>query len=262
MNTEKKDGYKMKVTAICNLKGGVAKTTTAINMAAILAADYDKTVLVIDGDSQCNTTEFLTGENLDLGTLADGLRNGASSIFLRKSNVKGVDLVPGDESLMDLDLSKVEVGSIKIHCLSELKGKYFDKYDFCIIDCPPAFNAAAAAALLAADDVVIPIKLDAFSLRGMSNLMRQIQNMRQLNPSLKIAGLLPTMSYKSANIQDSIDTLRAHGLPVFSAIRRTPKVDDMTFSQRPIIESSPRSAAALDYRQFVTEYVGGENNGL
>lgn len=246
----------MTVTAICNLKGGVAKTTTAINMAAILA-EFGKRVLVIDGDSQCNTTEFLGEDGLDVGTLADGLRGGEKSLFPHPSNVKGVDLLPGDESLMDLDLSKVEAGSVHVECLLDLKRKRGDQYDICIIDCPPAFNAAAAAALLAADDVIIPIKLDAFSLRGMSNLMRQIKNMRKLNPALRVAGLLPTMSYSSDNIRESIETLKANGLRVFSPIRRTPKVDDMTFSQRPIIETSPRSSAARDYRRFVAEYMGG-----
>ena len=69
-----------------------------------------------------------------------------------------------------------------------------------IIDCPPAFNAASAAALVAADEVIIPIKLDAFSLRGMANIMQQVSNMRKINDSLTVAGILPTMWYKSDNI--------------------------------------------------------------
>ena len=137
-------------------------------------------------------------------------------------------------------------------------------YDYVLIDCPPAFNAACAAALLAADDVIIPIKLDAFSLRGMANLMRQIQNMRQINPRLRLAGLLPTMIYKSDKIADALEVLRASKLFVFPGIRKTNKVDDMTFAQRPLIESSPKSAACVDYRRFVKIYVGqegGANNG-
>ena len=109
--------------------------------------------------------------------------------------------------------------------------------------------------------MVIPIKLDAFSLRGMSNLMRQIGNMRKINKNLRLAGLLPTMCYKSESISDAMDQLRSSNLPVFSPIRRTAKVDDMTFAQEPLIVSSPKSAACVDYRRFVKEYMGGEQNG-
>lgn len=255
----------MRTTAILNLKGGVAKTTTAVNLAAILAKDRHKKVLVIDADAQCNLSEFLGRDRhaTDLFTLADALRDKRRRIpspaadAIQHSKLAGVDLIPADESLMDLDLSKVEADSVNVRCLRELKAEIEDEYDFVLIDCPPAFNAAAAAALLAADDVVIPIKLDAFSLRGMANLTRQIANMRKLNPTLRVAGLLPTMLYRSEQITASLAALRASKLPVYSGIRKTAKVDDMTYSQRPLIESSPKSAAAVDYRRFVTEYLGG-----
>ena len=122
---------------------------------------------------------------------------------------------------------------------------------------------AAAAALLAADDVIIPIKLDAFSLRGMANLARQVQNMQQINPKLRIAGLLPTMVYRSEQIRKALEILRLSDFNVYRPIRKTGKVDDMTWAQRPLIESSPRSAACVDYRRFVQSYVreGGANRG-
>lgn len=135
-------------------------------------------------------------------------------------------------------------------------------YDVCLVDCPPAFNAASAAALIAADDVIIPIKLDAFSLRGMTCLLRQISNMKKINPALRLAGCLPTMYYNSPTILAAEETLRASGIPVFSPIRRTDKVDEMTFAQDPLPDFSPRSSAARDYRKFVKEYVDGrKKNG-
>ena len=120
---------------------------------------------------------------------------------------------------------------------------------------PPAFNAASAAALLAADEVIIPIKLDAFAIRGMVNLMRQIENMKQINPRLKVAGCLPTMWYKSDTMNMAETALRSTGLPVFPHIRRTDKVDEMTFAQEPLMISSPKSAAGVDYRRFVKAYL-------
>ena len=254
----------IRTTAIVNLKGGVAKTTTAINMAAILAKDHRKRVLIIDGDSQCNTTEFFGAESnqMNLATILRGAHlfvepDDYAASCIQHTEYNNLDILPGDETLMDMDLSKVEQGTVNSNVLRYLVEKVKDRYDVILIDCPPAFNAASAAALVAADDVIIPIKLDAFSIRGMSNLMRQIKNMRRINPRLQLSGVLPTMWYKDKEIQAAEDQLKRAGLRVYHHIRRTDKVDKMTFRQQPLLISSPSSAAGVDYRKFVREYVGG-----
>lgn len=264
----------MRTIAVVNLKGGVAKTSTVINVAAVLARDYKQTVLVIDADSQCNTTEFFGGDS-DQGNLAELLRytKGSTEAFLlpeemalaavQESTFEGVDLICGDDSLMDLDLSKVEGDEVNVTVLRDLR-RYLDSlsdadedcYDWVLVDCPPAFNAASAAALLMADEVLIPIKLDAFALRGMTNLIRQIDNMRKINPALKLLGCLPTMWYKSPRTEEAERILRESGLPIFGHIRRTDKVDEMTYIQEPLLVTSPRSAAGVDYRKFVRELTG------
>ena len=254
----------MRTTAILNLKGGVAKTTTAVNMAAILARDYQSRVLLIDADSQCNTTEFFGADPTD-GNLAGLLRHAKGNTdpvilaadCVQHTRFPNVDILPGDESLMDMDLSQVKLGTANANILRALAEVVAGMYDYILIDCPPAFNAASAAALIAADDVIIPIKLDAFSLRGMGNLMRQIKNMRQINPKLRLAGCLPTMWYRNSQITDAETQLRHAGLPVFHHIRRSDKVDDMTFRQDPLLVTSPNSGAGVDYRRFVAEYVKG-----
>lgn len=255
----------MRTLAICNLKGGVAKTTTAINTAAILAHDWKKKVLIIDADSQCNCTEFLQRDSVHPRGLSDILRYkgdapaGYAAHAIEHSRIKGVDLICADDSLMDLDLTKVEQGAASaanvIQFVNSLAGA--EMYDWLIIDCPPAFNAASAAALAAVQEVIIPMKIDAFSLRGMGNIMQQISNMRKLNPKLRLSGILPTMWYKSDNIISAEKQLRDSALPVFPHIRRTAKADDMTFAQEPIITCSPKSAAAVDYRQFVESLMKG-----
>lgn len=256
----------MRTIVILNLKGGVAKTATAVNVAAILASDYKQRVLLVDADSQCNSTEFYGGDPAK-GNLAEVLRSGNhedAAWGIQSTRFTGVDLLAGDESLMDLDLTKVELQDVRATVLRDMVQSLdsMHLYDWVLVDCPPAFNAASAAALIAADEVIIPIKLDAFSLRGMANLMRQIANMRQINPKLRLGGLLPTMWYRSENIQRAEETLRASGLPVYPHIRRTNKVDDMTFAQEPLLISSPKSAAGKDYRTFVrTLMEGGAVNG-
>lgn len=254
----------MRVTAILNLKGGVAKTVTTVNMAAILARDYKARVLLIDADCQCNCTEFFGGTS-EGGNLADILRlpddypdsEAFCSNCIRSTTVEGVDLIPGDDSLMDLDLSKVELGSVSMSVLLRFVVGTQRRYDYILIDCPPAFNAASAAALVAADDIIIPIKLDAFSLRGMGNLMRQIGNMQKINPRLKLAGILPTMWYRDAQMQEAEATLISAKMPMLPHIRRSDKVDRMTWQQRPLLISSPNSAAGVDYRRCVKAYVEG-----
>lgn len=247
----------MRTTAILNCKGGVAKTTTVLNMAAILARDYQKRVLAADADSQANTTEFLGGVPAGASTMADLLRRCDVNPVIRPSDIPGVSLLGADESLMDLDLSSVRSRKADVMALRNLLTQRCGDFDFCLIDCPPAFNAASAAALLAADDVIIPIKPDAFSLRGMANILRQIRNMQDINPDLTIAGLLPTMVYRSEQIRRALDVLCLSDFRVFPSIRKTPKVDDMTFAQKPLVESSPNSAACVDYRRFVRVYLEG-----
>jgi len=263
----------MRTIAVVNMKGGVGKTATVINVAAVLARDYRQDVLVIDADSQCNTTEFFGGDPTQ-GNLAELLRISADKLhlpaeplgYIQESNFDGVDLLCGADELMDLDLSKVEGQEVNVTVLRDLRQTLLalsdegeDTYDWILVDCPPAFNAASAAALLMADEVLIPIKLDAFSIRGMTNLLHQIKNMRKINPQLRLLGCLPTMWYRSDRTEEAEKVLQSIGLPIFPPIRRTDKVDEMTFIQEPLPVSSPHSAAGIDYRKFVRELVKGES---
>lgn len=307
----------MRTIAICNLKGGVAKTTTAVNLAAILAAERGKNVLVIDADSQANATSFLGGdrEQPGMAALLQGQITEEKPLELQRTNVGGVTLIAGSAELMDLDLTKAGEGTVNVQCLRQLReqlernaaaywrvmgpaardtssgasatfpsrgrqsgpGHGLDAaptadhrkvrlspdgdntqllaaaffglpYDYCLIDCPPAFNAASSAALIAADAVLIPVKLDAFALEGMANLLQQIQNMRRINPQLQVLGVLPVMWYKSESILQAERALRESGLRVLPRIRRSDRVDDMTYAQAPLISCSPRSGPCKDYR--------------
>lgn len=254
----------MRVIAVLNQKGGVAKTTTVINVAHILATEHRKRVLVIDADSQGNSTEFFGGES-QLGNLANILLHDETAYFNSQTTEwPHLEIVPASDRLMELDLSKIQSGTVKVdrlkRSLDDLEGSA--RFDFVLIDCPPAFTASCAAALIAATEVMIPIKLDAFSMRGMANLMAQIQNMKKLNPRLHVAGCLETM-WSGSQADLWADTLlRKSGLPIYaSRIRASKKVGAMTFAGKPLRESSPNCAAAVDYRRLCREIVGGGCNG-
>ena len=257
----------MRTTAILNLKGGVGKTTTAINLATILACNYRKRVLIIDADAQHNTTDFLVHTPLQhISTVTGRLKKDQSDPCTLVNVATGHGSVgysctvcPSNDDLMDLDLTKAGTGELDLNWISNFRfrndgASLADAFDYCIIDCPPAFNAASASALISADDVVIPMKLDAFAISGMANLSQQISNMQRINPKLTVAGILPTMWYKAPAIIEAEKILLSSGLNVFHHIRRSPTVDSMTFSQIPLIDGSPKSGALKDYIQFTREY--------
>ena len=248
-----------------NLKGGTGKTTTAINVAAILAHDYGQRVLLVDCDCQANLTEFVSpqpgSDSAVLGGMADLLRGMACVPVPTK--MKGVKLIAADESLMALDVSSAGNGKADPMALADFLDGVREDFDWVLIDCPPAFSAAAMAALIAADEVLIPMKLDAFGIRGMKNLLEQIRNMRKINAGLSVTGVLPTMRYPSEQTEKAEaelkQALRIYGIPLLHPIRRSGHpVDKMTFSQQPLIKSSPTSGACRDYRMFVGELIGEE----
>ena len=167
----------MKTTAIMNLKGGTGKTVSTINLAAFLAVKHGQRVLLIDADSQGNLTEFVSEKLSDKGTIYD-LLTGKECIALQPTRMRQVDILQADPRLMALDITAAGMGAADQMALKSFLAENADLYDRVLIDCPPAFSAAAAAALIAADDVIIPMKLDAFGIRGMANLLEQIRNMR------------------------------------------------------------------------------------
>ena len=253
----------MRTTAIMNLKGGTAKTVSAINLGAILSKIYGKRVLLIDADSQGNLSEFTLPDPKVLdktpGTAALLQQQDANIV---KTKMEGVWLMVGEPELMGLDISSASGGNVDTMAMADLMNALdeTDRFDHCIIDCPPAFSAAAMAALAAADEVLIPVKLDAFGIRGLASLLQQIRNMKRINPDLEVAGVLPTMYYSTPTQKQAEEDLRsslnALGIKCFHHIRRSPSVDGSTFAQSPLVYFSPKSGACRDYKLAVRELLG------
>ena len=257
----------MKTICVMNLKGGVGKTVTADNMAAILAADHGKRVLLVDADHQGNTSKFFKADQTG-DTLREVLLGAADPYWpgvVQGAGYEGLDILPADITLAELDTGAAQGVGVGLYKLREFLQtvREDDAYDYCVIDMPPAFSFAARAALLAADEVVVPMKLDAFSVDGMAELLRQISAMRKINPALRLGGVLITMWHNVGVICQAEAILRKSAVPVFNTvIRRTDRVDESTFTRQPLNIYSPRSAACVDYRAFVREFLrGGPSNG-
>lgn len=248
----------MKTIAVINMKGGCAKTTTTVNMAHILAKDYGKRVLVIDNDKQGNLSKACGVWSYDSLSLADILTGeaGITEVIQTTQNPL-LNAVPANMHLLTANLMVIkdedrEQATILKNQLEEVA----DTYDYCIIDCPPDINISVINALVAADEVIIPIKIDGYAFDGMDELEEQINNAKQLNPKLKLRGCLVTMFYNRDVCRQGEEWLQNQRYPVFKThIRRTEKADEVTFTNESLMEYSPRSGAARDYKAFVKEYL-------
>lgn len=258
----------MRTTVILNCKGGVGKTISTINIAAELAA-RGKRVVCADADPQCNLTNFyLNGAEEEYTTLYDVL-TGKHEPYYEDwilDAAEGIKLIPGSMDLILADVTALKGGSIKLTALRELAEVLAedDAADHMIIDCPPSFTAASTAALAAADDVIIPMKLDAFSLKGVGELLRQVSGMREVNPDIRVAGVLITQFDGTTIALETERALRESAVPVFNTlIHRTTAVDRSTYEHKPVRELPGTYAkrCAEEYAAAVNEWLGGAKDG-
>lgn len=253
----------MRTIAIMNNKGGVGKTVTAINLADILVREHHKRVVLVDCDGQMNLTRFflLEFEPALNASTADILLGDCEQIW--SDNLMpirpGLDLLPSSSGLYNLDLVAIKDG---ISAPQNLKGfadaaREDGGTDFMIFDCPPGYTTASVAAIMAADEVVIPATLDGFAVDGMVAITQQIRQLHRARHSVRIRGVLLTQCRNTEVVTEGEKLLRDMDVPVFrTKIRRTEKVPESTFDRSPIVEYSPGSAAAQDYRAWVRELLG------
>ena len=257
----------MKSISIVNLKGGVGKTVTAVNLAAILATDYEKRVLLVDVDHQGNASRYCGVNTEERGGLAALLTGGAVCYdeVVEMATMSGVDVLPADMSLATLGVDGGYTSQKAVHAMRDLRDAVIedDSYDFIIFDCPPAFSQASIGAIAASSDVIIPLRIGRFEIEGMDELIEQIESVRKINPATRIAGALLTMWRNSPVQRDGEEYIRETcPVRVFrTMIRRTDKVDEAVFARKAVAEWSPTSAAARDYRAWVEELMEVLENG-
>jgi len=254
----------MRTFPIFNMKGGVGKTTTAINLAYNLAVEHGKRVLLVDADAQANATQLLLPrrEYDGLGALLSGTACCYAEV-IEHTTVTGLDVLPASDSLWAIDLALITSdGHRSFRSLKDLRSalEMDDAYDVMIIDCPPNFSTACIAAINAADSIVIPVLADAFSAEGMANLMRQIDSVKEFNPAVQVGGVLINQWHNADVVIDAANYMRDDPLvPVYQTmIRRTDKVIESTWAKEPVQSWSPFSSAARDFRAWVRELMEKE----
>jgi chromosome partitioning protein len=255
-----------RVFAIANQKGGVGKTTTAINLAASLAAN-DFRVLVIDSDPQGNAT---TG----LGVAKDPDRPSLYQVLLgdvpardavQATDLEGLHLISADKNLVGADLELVGIDNREFR-LRERIAEIRDEYRFVLIDCPPALDLLTLNALIAADSVLVPIQCEFFALEGVSELMDTIDRIRDsFQHPLEVEGILLTMYDDRTNLtrQVAADLREFFGDQVFrTIIPRSIRLAEAPSFGKPILGYDPRSRGAESYIKLAKEILDHEQNRL
>ena len=260
----------MHTTVFFNLKGGTGKTVSCINFAAELAA-RGKLVVCVDADPQMNLTHFFDkAGDAEVSTLHDVLTQGVPSWLanlIRPTRLAGVAILPASMDLILDDVRAIHEQRIRITAIRELVELLAeeDAADYVLIDSPPGFTAATTCALAAADDVIIPMRPDAFSVAGVGELMRQVRGMREINPRLHVAGVLVTQLRHTTVAKETVDALAESAIPMFSAtIRSATAIERSTFERKPVRDLTGLYAkqAAEDYAAAVDEWLkGGAGNG-
>ena len=253
-----------RIIAVANQKGGVGKTTTAINLSSCLA-EKGKKVLAVDMDPQGNMTSGLGVDKNSVENTIYDLIIGESSIdkVLRKDIMKNLDIIPANIDLSAAEIELIDVED-KEYIVRNVIKDIKDNYDYIIIDCPPSLSMLTINAMTTATSVLVPIQCEYYALEGLSQLIHTVDLVRdRLNPELEIEGVVFTMYDARTNLSLQVvenvkDNL--HQNIYKTIIPRNIRLAEAPSYGVPINEYDPKSAGSESYMRLAEEVINREND--
>ena len=244
--------------AIANQKGGVGKTTTAINLGAALAV-LERRVLIVDCDPQGNATRGLGLEAGDPDLYQVLLGEAPASAAVRPTGIERLEVLPSDRDLVGAEVELVGAEGWEHRLAGRVVAPLLDRYDAILLDCPPSLGHLTVNALVAADGVLVPLQCEYFALEGISELLHTVRRVQGgLNPRLGIAGIVLTMYDERTNLSKEVAAeVRRHFLDeVFeTVVPRNVRLAEAPSHGLPVLQYDVRSRGAQAFLALANEFL-------